>query len=172
MNLWFRLLSIVLGSLVRRRLTYEEQSILLFRVMPHDLDLNVHMNNARYLALMDLGRIDFLLRSGLWRRVRKLGGHAVVGGLLVRFRRPLAPFQAVTLTTECVYWDEKWVYFSHQMKSAGRLVCLTVARTAFIRDGIVLPPHEVIPKEISSRSVPDWITQWSDLDGSFAGQLA
>jgi len=140
--------------------------------MPHDLDLNVHMNNARYLALMDLGRIDFLLRSGAWWRVRRLGGHAVAGGLLVRFRRPLAPFQAITLTTGCVSADDKWVYFSHHMKSVGRLVCLTVACAAFVRNGVVLPPHEVIPKEISSRSVPDWITQWSDLDGSLASQLA
>ena len=30
------------------------------RVWPNDLDTNAHMNNGRYLTLMDLGRFDLM----------------------------------------------------------------------------------------------------------------
>ena len=44
-----------------------DESAVGFRVLPGDLDVNVHLNNGRYLALMDLGRFDLLIRGGLLR---------------------------------------------------------------------------------------------------------
>ena len=35
------------------------------RVWPNDLDTNAHMNNGRYLTLMDLGRFDLMTQCGL-----------------------------------------------------------------------------------------------------------
>ena len=32
-------------------------------VWPHDIDLNLHMNNARYLSVMDYARIHLLART-------------------------------------------------------------------------------------------------------------
>ncbi len=43
----------------------EQTSVLTLRVLPNDLDPSLHMNNGRYLAIMDLGRIDLLIRSGI-----------------------------------------------------------------------------------------------------------
>src|SRR6185503_3961101 len=36
----------------------KHESNLSLRVWPNDLDLNIHVNNGRYLTLMDLGRMD------------------------------------------------------------------------------------------------------------------
>ncbi|GAC28971.1 acyl-CoA thioesterase [Brumicola pallidula] len=33
--------------------------------MPNDLDVNMHVNNGRYLTLCDLTRVDFFVRSGI-----------------------------------------------------------------------------------------------------------
>ncbi|HBU98209.1 MAG TPA: thioesterase, partial [Thalassospira lucentensis] len=56
MNLIFRLIRVLILSLVRSRLDPLDPSVLHFRAWPFDLDINVHMTNSRYFALMDLGR--------------------------------------------------------------------------------------------------------------------
>ena len=45
-----------------------------FRVWPHDLDTSLHMNNGRYWTLMDLGRADLMIRSGLWPSILRNAG--------------------------------------------------------------------------------------------------
>ena len=70
MNLWLRLLWLLLTARWRGPLSLpRDSSTLRFRVWPHDLDLSFHLNNGRYLTLMDLGRLDVMVRSGLWREV-------------------------------------------------------------------------------------------------------
>ena len=41
------------------------------RVLPNDLDTNLHLNNGRYLTLMDLGRVDLMLRMGVMGELRR-----------------------------------------------------------------------------------------------------
>ena len=66
MNLWLRLLHLILAGFVRPRLDpARDVSRLAFRVWPHDLDTSLHMNNGRYWTLMDHGRADIMIRSGL-----------------------------------------------------------------------------------------------------------
>jgi acyl-CoA thioesterase FadM len=51
-----------------------ESDILNLRVWPNDIDFNLHLNNARYLSVMDYGRIHMLARAGLLsRRSRRAG---------------------------------------------------------------------------------------------------
>ena len=67
MNLWLRLIWVVIAALSGRRVRLpQDPSRLMFRVWFHDLDPFRHMNNGRYLTIMDLGRTDLMLRSG-WR---------------------------------------------------------------------------------------------------------
>ena len=175
MNLWFRLLNVLIASLFRARLELTDRSLLRFRVLPHDLDLNMHMNNARYLALMDLGRIDLIARTGMWRPMFRQRWRPVVGGVLVRFRRPLNPFQAIALTSRVVCWDAKWLYFAHRIEAAGALVCLTVVRAAFVGASGVVPPAEVIRETGFPGPPPEapaWVEQWRDLDKAFAQELS
>ena len=60
MNLYFRLLLFMIRVRFRSRLGIWDTSHVTFRVNPLDLDLQRHMNNGRYLSLMDLGRMAFL----------------------------------------------------------------------------------------------------------------
>lgn len=81
MNLWWRLLTWWLRPRVVRpaRASLRESVTTSFRVVPADLDVLGHMNNARYLALMDLGRYDILQRCGWWKQFQRRGWYAVVG---------------------------------------------------------------------------------------------
>lgn len=173
MNLWLRLLRVLIASFFRPRLDFTDTSELHFRVMPHDLDINIHMNNARYFALMDLGRFDLIVRSGLWRTMLRDRRQAVIGSALVRFRRPLKPFQPVTLTSRLLCWDEKWLYIEHRLDSKGVLACHTVVRGAFVGAGGVVPPTVIVAALGSSKTsppLPAWIAAWTQAEGGLEPQ--
>lgn len=173
MNLWLRLLRVFIASLFRPRLGFTEASVLRFRVMPHDLDINIHMNNARYFALMDLGRFDLIARCGLWRPVLKHRWQPVLGAALVRFRRPLRPFQPLTLTSRLLAWDEKWLYIEHRIESEGVLACHTIVRGAFVGAEGVVPPGRIIDAlglAEPSPALPPWVEAWRGLDAAIDPQ--
>lgn len=110
MNLWFRLVWYLLSVWRRPKLeAAHEVSTLYFRVWPTDLDVSLHMNNGRYLTLMDLGRLDMMLRSGLWKAVRNHGWTPIASAVTVRYRRELRPFQKFRLETRLLCWDETLV---------------------------------------------------------------
>lgn len=110
MNLWFRLLWVLLTARRRGSLDLPEgASTLSFQVWPHDLDLSVHMNNGRYLTLMDLGRLDVLVRSGIWREVMRHRWTPIASAITIRFQRELRPFQKFRLETRLLCWDSTLV---------------------------------------------------------------
>lgn len=107
MNLWLRLLWLLSTASTRPAPpALTDATRLLFRVWPHDLDPILHMNNGRYLTIMDLGRIDAMLRTGMWRAVRRHGWMPVASAIKIRFRRELKLFQRFALETRVVAWDE------------------------------------------------------------------
>ena len=137
MNLWFRLLHVVLAAFWRPKLDpVAEVSRLRFRVWPHDLDLSMHMNNGRYWTLMDLGRVDVMIRSGLWRGILKHRWVPVVSAGTIRFRRELRLFQTFTLETCIVAWNETSVVMEHRLVSNGRQSRPIVAASALARAGL------------------------------------
>lgn len=110
MNLWLRLFWLFVTAPWRARLRLPaDVSVLAFRVYPHDLDLSLHMNNGRYLTIMDLGRLDLILRSGLGRAVWRHGWTPVANAAVVRFRRELRVFDRYRLETRIVGWMEQAV---------------------------------------------------------------
>jgi acyl-CoA thioesterase FadM len=78
------------------------------------------MNNGRYWTLMDLGRTDLMLRSGLWRAVVKNRWVPVVSAGKIRFRRELKPFTPFRLETRIILWAENWLVMEHRIISRGR----------------------------------------------------
>ncbi len=71
MHLFFRTILMFLRR--RSPLDFTDVSRLEMRVLPTDIDLAGHMNNGFYLSVMDLGRFDLLIRSGVWPKLRRAG---------------------------------------------------------------------------------------------------
>lgn len=121
MNLYLRLLLVLIRALFKPRMATLDTSVLRFYVLPNDLDLHRHMNNGRYLSIMDLGRADLMLRTGIFSLVYKNNWIPVVGTVHMRYRRPLKLFQAFELQTRIVYWDDKWVFIEQCIISRGKI---------------------------------------------------
>lgn len=116
MNLWLRLLWLLFASRFRPRLTQPfGVSVLNLVVLPNDLDIYGHMNNGRYLAIMDLGRMDAFVRGGLVPVARAAGWNPVLSAAQVRFRRELRLFQKFRLETRILYWEDTAFVMEHRI---------------------------------------------------------
>ena len=137
MNLWLRLLWLLVTAHVRGRLALPaDASVITFRVWPHDLDPSIHMNNGRYLTLMDLGRTDVMLRSGLWRDVWHNRWTPIASAITVRFRRELRPFQKFRLETRLVCWDATLVVMEQTFLIDGGTRDGQIAAQALFKGGL------------------------------------
>ncbi|MEQ8964322.1 MAG: acyl-CoA thioesterase [Azospirillaceae bacterium] len=169
MNLYLRLIRVVVAALAGARLGPFDPGAVSFRVWPLDLDANMHLNNGRYLALMDLGRVDLMLRSGLARGLWRRRWTPVLGAAQVRFRRPVPPFARVVLRTRLVGWEDRWVYLDQRIERAdGTLAAHALLRAAFVgRDGTV-PGDKVAALMGLNRSppLPDAVHAWTRADSA------
>lgn len=172
MNLIFRLLGVLIGAVWRPKLGAADVSRLSFHVWPLDLDINLHLTNSRYLALMDLGRLDHILRSGLWRVMRKDRLGVVLGGAAMRFRRSLAPFEKVTLNTRLLGADERWIYVEQIFTGSKGVACVAVLRAAFVKDGRTVTPEAALEPAslvVPEADLPGWVRGWAEVEAAFVG---
>jgi len=133
MNLWFRLIWYIATHPWRARLDLpHDTSRLRFRVWPHDIDLSAHLNNARYLALMDIGRMDTLISGGLLGTILRHRWTPVANAIEIRFRRELRLFEKMDLQTRIVGWRDNEVFMEQVFVIAsGKRTGQVAARALF-----------------------------------------
>jgi acyl-CoA thioesterase FadM len=137
MNLWFRLVWLIATARWRGGLVAPlGVSRVPFRVWPHDLDTSLHMNNGRYWTLMDLGRTDLMLRTGLWRAWLKHGWMPVITAGKIRFRRELKFWTPFTLETRVLCWAETSLVIEHRLVSKNRRGEDVANAVALVRAGL------------------------------------
>ena len=172
MNLLVRVLATLIGAKRRPRLGPLDESVITLRVLPTDLDANVHMNNGRYLSIMDLGRFDLTVRNGLLRATLRRGWRPVVGSVLIRFRRSLDPFQKYTLRTRAICWDEKWIYLEQRFERDGELAAVGLVKALFVRKGGSIPTRDVFATvgfTGDSPAMPESVELWRKSEEAMSG---
>jgi len=133
-------------------------------VLPNDLDALLHVNNGVYLTLMDLGRVDLLLRSDAYGEIRKKGWYPVAAAETIRFKRSLKLFQRFTIRTSVIGWDERSVYLEQQFISKDKLVAKAVVDARFLKKsgGNVMPIELLAHLNIEQNPpvIPEWVATW------------
>ncbi|VAW59157.1 Uncharacterized protein Rru_A1307 [hydrothermal vent metagenome] len=143
MNLYLRLIILIIKTRFKPDLAFTEKSILKFYVLPNDLDFNMHMNNGRYNNIMDLGRIDLMLRSGAAELLRKKKWFGIVGSMQTKYRRPLKLLQAYELHTQAVFWNEKWIWIEQEIYSKNKLISSSLVQTLIRGEGENISPSRL-----------------------------
>ena len=64
------------------------------RVLSNDLDLNGHMNDGRYLTIIDLMLVEYFVRTGFAGAMLRQGWQPMAGGSFITYRRALLPLRA------------------------------------------------------------------------------
>lgn len=177
MNLLLRMLVVVTTALMSRNsLDLLGESVLTFRVLPTDLDLNGHMNNGRYLTLMDLGRIDLTIRCGLMQQAMQRNWRPVVGGTIINYKRSLMPFEIYQLKTRLVYWDEKWVFLEQRFERNGVVVAVGIIKGVFRHPQTGNVPASQIAQSMGihepSPEVPPGIHLWLQAEANLLSSPA
>jgi len=134
MYVWGRLLRVV--ATARRRGPYRPggESRLTFRCLPTDIDPNMHHNNARYLMLADLGRMDIFFRSGLMKLYRERGWAPMMGGVQSVFVREIRLWRRFDVVSSIETWDGTEVIGRHRFILENGETAAMVMTTAGIYD--------------------------------------
>jgi acyl-CoA thioesterase FadM len=139
-----------------------------FRVWPNDLDLNGHLTNSRYFALMDAARYDMVIRSGTWDVWRRNGWSPVVASQRIRFRRSLRPWARYELKTRTLGWDERNLYIAHRFEADGVVCAEATIRAAILgRDGKPVPLPRIMQESGwpgAAPELPARIRQWVEVE--------
>jgi acyl-CoA thioesterase FadM len=169
MNLFLRLLWITLTARFRPRCEIMGPCTTRFRVWPTDLDVLRHVNNGVYLSLMDLGRVDLLVRSGVLAKVRARGWYPVVAAETIQFRRSLTLFQPFVIETRVLGWDDRSIFLEQRFARPGRdgeTIALGVIRGRVLaKGGGPVPMSELMAlsdHDGPSPPVPEWIARWNE----------
>jgi acyl-CoA thioesterase FadM len=145
MLLLFRFLLIMFASIFRPRIEPLGESVVTFTALPHDCDLNIHLNAGRYLSFMDIARVDLIGRTGLLRRLLKKGWRPIMGGCEVLYRREIKPFERFRIRSRVTGWDEKWFYLEHIVEKGEDTFCASAKVRTLIRGkGVNIPPQDVL----------------------------
>jgi acyl-CoA thioesterase FadM len=152
-----------------------------FIVWPTDLDVFMHMNNGRYLSIMDLGRVDLLIRSGLMKLIRRAGYHPVIAAETIRFRRPLRLFQRFEIETRVIGWDDKAFLMQQRfLRRKRRDGTMRVIAEGIVRARFVLKGEGAIPASdflaltgqphTPSPQIPAWVAEWNEVMGNLRAE--
>ncbi|WP_394849275.1 SDR family NAD(P)-dependent oxidoreductase [Pendulispora brunnea] len=151
MNLYGRLLWTLGRAATKPRIAPLDTSVTTWRVLPGDLDPFGHMTNSRYLAMMDLARIDHVIRVGLLRPAIENRWMVPVGSACVDFKAPLRPFEAYEIRTRVLSWDERWFYLQQDFhRASGALVGSGCVKVTFRGADGTVPPDDVVRAALGS----------------------
>jgi len=111
-----------------------DESRLAFRCLPIDIDFNLHLNNARYMMLADLGRIDIFLRVGLIALARRNGWAPMIGGLQVAYVREIKLWRRFEVVSSIETWEGTSVIGRHRFVLDGGETAALILTTVGVYD--------------------------------------
>lgn len=131
-----------------------------YRVLPWDIDANLHMNNVKYLKYLERGRVEHMIHTPWLREMFNRGFKALIANTEISYVKELKPFQYFKVETRISAWDDKYVYMEQLFTYKRTVFTAAVIRMAMVstRTGKrVAPSHmlrEAFP-DLQSPPVPD-----------------
>ena len=120
-----RLIRIWVASAWQKPVGVDDTVVVQRRVGLLDLDLNLHMNHAQFLVVVEETLLEGLQRSGFLRSILGIGAVPMVGGTMISYRRELKVFQPYCVKLRYLGADERWHVFGFTfLNRVGQVVAL------------------------------------------------
>lgn len=175
MNLYLRLLWTLLRVKFLKPISIDEPLEREFHVLPNDLDLNGHMNNGRYLTLLDLMIIEFFARTGFLKVLMKHGWRPMSGGSVITYRKGLRPFQKYRIRYSHAASNEVWNFMHFEFLTMDGEICAAgymkgaaVSRRGFVPNSVSYGKMGVEP---DTRPLPKAVSHWLDSENAVVEDL-
>ncbi|XP_054446088.1 protein THEM6 [Pteronotus mesoamericanus] len=132
------------------------------RVLPSDLDLLLHMNNARYLREADMARTAHLVRCGVLGALRALGAHCVMAASCARYRRSLRLLDPFEVRTRLLGWDDRAFYLETRFISLrdGFLCALLRSRQHVLGTTPERVVQHLCKRKVEPPELPEDLRHW------------
>ena len=170
MNLYLRLLWTLLRSLRLPPITLGDTLERSLRVLPNDLDINGHMNNGRYMTLVDLMLVEYFVRSGFARVMLRQGWRPMAGGSFITYRKGLKPLQRYRLRFRQEGADKHWNYMRFEfLREDGTLCAAGYMKGAAVgRQGLVpnANSYATLGLPFEPMDLPQAVRHWLEAEGS------
>jgi len=170
---WLRLACVGFGAIFEPKVDLLATTRVHFRVWPNDLDFNVHVNNGRYLALADISRIHWFMRTGVLGVARQQKAFPIIGDAIAKFRHDLRIFQSFEIQTRLIGWDRKWGFIEHRFVRRDRVIGVVAIRGVFKAPGGPVDPAVLlagVAHTAPSPELPEWANRFHQ-GGELLGEL-
>lgn len=171
---WIRMIGVGASALKQSRIDLFEPTRISLRVWPDDIDANLHVNNGRYFALADLGRITWFVRAGVLSRARRFRALPVISDAVAKFRRELKLLQPFQIETRLLGWEQRCIFLEHRFLVDEHVSGVVGVRCVFKSGRRTIYPSELLgglSARNSSPVLPAWLSQFSDSCEALAQQL-
>lgn len=156
MRLRLRLLIVLIRALFfGPRLHTSDISVIKLRVLPNDVDVS-QVTNDRYVAYMDLGRIDFVTRIGLLEAMIKRGWDPRARLTTIRNRHPLRLLQCFELHTSLIHWDDRWFWFKQEFILDGRTTTVAYSKVGLSNGKGMVKAQRILDTIGMPGPSPEW----------------
>ena len=149
---WIRLLLAMATARSRDKLNITDASVISFRVWPLDIDVSI-MNHASLLTVMEMGRIDFMVRSGFLKLAKKKKWYFPSAAISAQFIRPLKLFQKANVTTRVFHIDERWIYIEQKVTREGKDIAICIVKSKVKKGRDTIDTSEIL-RELQLGSLP------------------
>lgn len=140
------------------------------RAWPWRCDNNLHINNATYLRLMEDGRIEWIVRLGIFQRLLRGKLRFVLAGMSMTYRREIRMFCPYRVETRLLDYDERWLFFEQNFYLEPEDGDTLVAARAIVRVQ-VRDPNGLISGEDFFQRCGLHMTKRTKLPSDFASWL-
>jgi acyl-CoA thioesterase FadM len=140
---WIRLILGLIKAKFKNKIQSTETTSMTFRVWITDIDISV-MNHAAILTIMEVGRIDFMVRTGFFKIANRNKWFFPSQALSVQYYRPLKIFQKAKLLTKLSYVDEKWIYLEQKIIRNGKDIAACLIKSTIKKGRKTVPTLEII----------------------------
>lgn len=145
-----------------------------FRVWPTDLDVLGHMNNGKYLSIMDVARFDLIKRNGTWDLFARERWYPVVVAQTITYRKSLNPWKKFSIESRILGFDDQAVYLEQRFtRPAGarssnpgssEIYARAIVRARILRRGGGVVKIDELLEKTGAREeemrLPDEIRAW------------
>lgn len=111
------------------------------RVGLSDIDINLHLTNSRYLAIMDMGRLGLLVRGRIGSELLRRRIAPVIVELDIKYRRELRFGQRYRLDTRVVAIKGKSIELEQTFLVGNKVHARATVRSVLLERGKTISPE-------------------------------
>ena len=145
MYYWMKLAHVAITGLCKKPASKAlDRHTIKMRAKLVDLDFNGHVNNSRFLSMMDVGRTHLFFHSEWKELFKKQRILPIATGVDITYLKSLSFGSTCDLTSEIIYWDDRWLYMKQSFVKENDLLAVGAVKLAVMKGRKRISPESAM----------------------------